>query len=140
MNVEEEYRERLQKIIAADPRFPSDAYDFVRDAVSYTTRKLKVGEGTTPRRHISGQELLEGVRELALRQFGPLTIDVLTEWNIRRTDDFGSIVFNLVSHNLLGASEEDSPADFANGYDFQDAFVKPFQETGPLPSDLPKIA
>jgi uncharacterized repeat protein (TIGR04138 family) len=140
MNIEEEYRDRLRKIIAADPRFPSDAYDFVRDAVSYTTRKLQAADAEAPRRHISGQELLEGIRDLALRQFGPLAIDVFTEWHVRCGEDFGSIVFNLVNHSLLGASDEDSPADFANGYDFQDAFVKPFQETGTPPGDLPKIA
>lgn len=140
MQSEEEYRERVAQIVTEDSRYAVAAYDFVRAAVSFTGKKLERGAGPGKRRHISGQELLEGIREMALNEFGPLTLDVLEEWGLKRAADFGNIVFNLVNHNLLGASEEDSPDDFADGYDFTEAFLKPFVEVGELPSDLPKIA
>ena len=147
MSNENEYRERMARILSADSRYPPAAYDFVREAVSFTCRKLRGqgggtgnGKGTRRGKHISGQELLDGIRELALDEFGPMTIDVFDEWNIRQTGDFGNIVFNLVRNDLLGASEEDSPTDFASGYDFVEAFVAPFVETGPMPKDLPLIA
>ena len=144
MSNEQEYKERMARILADDSRYPPAAYEFVREAVSYPCRKLRgqggTGKGTRRGKHISGQELLDGIRELALEEFGPMAIDVFDEWNIRRTEDFGNLVFNLVRSDLLGASEEDSPADFAKGYDFVEAFVAPFVETGPMPRDLPKIA
>jgi uncharacterized repeat protein (TIGR04138 family) len=140
MNKEDEYRSEMETILREDPRYPEPAYEFVAAAVSHTARELGKTAAAPGRRHISGRELLEGIREIALRQFGPLTYDVLEAWGITRTEDFGSIVFNLVNHGLLGASEEDSPEDFADGYDFIEAFCKPFVETGSLPDDMPKIA
>ncbi len=139
MNFEDEYRIRLQKIIAVDSRYRAGAYDFVRSAVAYTTKKLHHEQQKKERRHISGQQLLDGIAELALQQFGPLTIDVLEEWGVRKTDDFGNIVFNLVNNNLLGASDEDSPEDFNDGYDFAEIFIKPFVETRPVPEKLPTL-
>ena len=137
---EQEYRQRLEQIIAEDPRYPAAAYDFLRDAVSYTGKKLTDKGNPEQRLHISGQQLLEGIRGFALEQFGPLSVDVFNEWGITRTEDFGNIVFNLVGNGLLGASEEDSPEDFAGGYEFEHAFVTPFAETKHPAEDLPKIA
>jgi uncharacterized repeat protein (TIGR04138 family) len=112
----------------------------VRVAVSVTMDRLKEGDDpAAPPRHISGRELLEGIRELAIERFGPLALDVLREWGVRRTEDFGNIVFNLVNAGLLGASDEDSPRDFAGGYDFNEVFVKPFLEPESPPGPLPKI-
>ncbi len=139
MGFEAEYHEQLKKVIAADPRYPEDAYDFVRAGVSHTGKQLKAEKTSVKRHHITGRQLLEGLRELALKEFGPLALEVLHEWGIDCTDDFGNIVFNLVNHKLLGASDEDSPDDFAKGYDFTEAFVKPFAEVGVIPDDLPKI-
>ena len=77
---------------------------------------------------MSGQQLLEGIREFALRQYGPMAITVLDEWGVRRCEDFGEIVFNLVDHGhgLFGKTETDSREDFKGGYDFEEAFKKPF--------------
>ena len=75
---------------------------------------------------MSGEELLEGAREYALRQFGPLAKTVLEHWGIHRCEDVGNIVFNMVRQEILGQSDRDSIESFRNGYDFDDAFVKPF--------------
>ena len=139
MNPEEKYQEKLERILAADSRYPEPAYQFVRTAVSYTVERLQQEDPAQAPRHISGPQLLEGIRELAIERFGPLTLDVLHEWGIRRTEDFGSIVFNLVNANLLGASEEDRPEDFADGYDFNEVFLKPFVELETPPRSRPKI-
>lgn len=110
----------LQGILTRDPRYAAEAYEFVRAALGYTIRKLE-----TPR-HVSGHELLEGVREFALAEYGPMTRTVLEGWGIRATEDVGEIVFNLVEAGLLGKTERDSRADFADGYDFDEVFRKPF--------------
>jgi uncharacterized repeat protein (TIGR04138 family) len=93
-------------------------------------------------RHVSGQELLGGIRDYALAQFGPMTQMVFEEWGIKRCEDFGEIVFNMVEIGLLGKTEKDSREDFANGYDFDDAFRKPFRPASRIAAsqDIPKSA
>jgi len=79
-----------------------------------------------PERHVSGQELLDGIRKYALQEYGPLSRTVLAQWGITTTDDFGQMVFNLVQKGILGKTEQDKIEDFKNGYDFNVAFRKPF--------------
>ena len=119
------FEETLEQIRAKDPRYPRDAYLFVREALDYTQKGI-VRENRGQLRHVSGQELLAGIREFALSQFGPMAMAVLEEWGIRNCEDFGEIVFNMVDSGLLARTEKDSRADFSNGYDFTDAFRKPF--------------
>jgi uncharacterized repeat protein (TIGR04138 family) len=76
--------------------------------------------------HVSGQELLSGIREFALRQFGPMALTVLEEWGVKRCEDFGEIVFNMIESGLLAKTAEDSRDDFKGGYDFMEAFREPF--------------
>ena len=113
--------ELLEGILARDPRYTAEAYALVRAGLDYTVRRLEKP------RHVSGQELLDGIREFALAEFGPMTKTVFNGWGINRTEDIGEIVFNMVETGLLGKTEKDSRADFANGYDFDEAFRKPFR-------------
>jgi uncharacterized repeat protein (TIGR04138 family) len=76
---------------------------------------------------VSGQELLEGIREFALEQYGPMTFALLEGWGLRRCEDFGEIVFHLVDYGVLGKTEQDRREDFAGGYDFREAFLRPFE-------------
>jgi uncharacterized repeat protein (TIGR04138 family) len=116
----------LALILAKDPRYESEAYLFVKDALDYT-QKLVIKPSRDEIRHVSGQELLEGIRAFALTQFGPMAPTVFEEWGIRRCEDFGEIVFNMVEIGLLGKTEKDSRADFQSGYDFDAAFRQPFR-------------
>lgn len=113
--------ELLQGLLSRDPRYTDEAYAFVRAGLDYTVRRLDKP------RHVSGRELLDGIREFALAEFGPMTKTVLNGWGIQRTEDVGEIVFNMVETGLLGKTEKDSRADFAGGYDFDDVFRKPFR-------------
>jgi uncharacterized repeat protein (TIGR04138 family) len=133
------FEEGLELILANDPRYTRDAYLFVREALDFTQKAI-IKENRGQLRHVSGQELLGGIRDFALTQFGPMTITVLEEWNVRNCQDFGEIVFNMVEAGLLAKTEKDSREDFRDGYDFADAFLKPFrpqskraQETPPEP-------
>ncbi|HWQ92523.1 MAG TPA: Minf_1886 family protein [Clostridia bacterium] len=119
------FEETLDLIRAKDPRYERDAYMFVREALDYTQKAI--AKDTRGRlRHVSGQELLSGIRDYALEQFGPMAITVLDHWGLHCCRDFGEIVFNMVEIGLLAKTEKDSRADFENGYDFFDAFRKPF--------------
>ena len=119
----------LALILAKDSRYHRDAYLFVKDALDHT-QKTVVKESREQVRHVTGQELLEGIRGYALVQFGPMAEMVFEEWGVKRCEDFGEIVFNMVEIGLLGKTDEDSREDFQNGYSFHDAFRKPF-----LPAD-----
>ncbi len=119
------FESKLEKILAQDPRYSRDAYHFVREALDFTQQLVK-RENQGSIRHVSGQELLDGIRQFALKQFGPMAGTVLEEWGVRSCPDFGEIVFNMVESDLLAKTEKDSREDFQNGYDFHTAFREPF--------------
>ena len=138
------FDEALDQIVLKDPRFHRDAYMFIREALDHTQRmvnkgsKSEKGEKSESRhassdepaegkvRHVTGQELLGGVRAYALDQYGPMTMTVLNEWGVRQCEDFGELVFNMVENHLLAKTKNDSREDFKGGYGFTEAFRQPF--------------
>lgn len=121
------FGEAVDEILKRDARYERDAYFFVREGLDFTIKMLKKNAQTPATRHVSGQELLEGLRRYALDQFGPMAKTVLEYWQIRHCEDFGEIVFSMVERGILGKTDQDSREDFKSGYDFEEAFVKPFQ-------------
>ncbi len=121
---DEQFITTVEKIITNDPRFSHEAYEFISDAVIFTTRKLKKNGRT--KRHISGKELLEGIKDFAISEYGPLAQEVLESWGISSTISIGHIVFNMVNNQLLGSNKEDKIEDFKDGFDFDSAFTTPF--------------
>jgi len=99
-----------------NPRYTEPAYLFVLAALHHRLLELK-----SPR-HISGAELAEAVRQLALEKFGPLARTVLEHWGIHSTSDLGEIVFLLVKHGILTKQENDRREDFEDLYSFEEAF------------------
>jgi uncharacterized repeat protein (TIGR04138 family) len=130
------FAEALDSIVATDPRYSREAYVFLRDALDYTTKQQKKIKGA-PVRHVAGPELLDGVRQYALKEFGPRVITVFSYWGVRTSEDIGHMVFNLIGAGIFGKTEEDSIEDFKNVYDFQEAFVKPFAPQKPPVTKLP---
>ena len=126
------FAEALDSIVASDPRYQRDAYVFLRDSLDFTTKQQKKVKGATVR-HVTGPELLGGVRQYALKEFGPLVMTVFDNWGIHSCEDIGNMVFNLIGAGIFGKTEEDSIEDFKNVYDFGEAFVKPFAPEKPTP-------
>ena len=124
------FAEALDSIVATDPRYQRDVYVFLRDALDFTTKQQKKIKGTSVR-HVTGPQLLDGVRRYALKEFGPMVITVFDNWGVRSCEDIGNIVFNLIGAGVFGKTEEDSIEDFKNVYDFKEAFVKPFATEKP---------
>ena len=131
------FDEVIDLIAARDARYRKDAYVFVREALEHT-QKLIGKPKKDEIRHVSGQELLGGIREYALQQYGPMTITVLEEWGLRRCEDFGELVFNMVENGLLAKTDKDSRDDFKNGYSFEEAFRQPFLPAGRQASPAPE--
>jgi len=133
------FAEALDSIVANDRRYQRDAYIFLRDALDFTTKQQKKIKGVSVR-HVSGPELLDGVRQYALREFGPMVMTVFDSWGIRSSEDIGNMVFNLIGAGVFGKTEEDSIKDFKNVYDFEDVFVKPFApEKPPIAKPLAQL-
>lgn len=133
---EASFEEGLESILARDPRYRREAYLFVRDALEFTkTTARERRDGL----HVTGQELLSGIRTYALAQFGPMVITVLEDWGISRCEDFGEIVFNMVDASLLSKTDSDRREDFHGGYTFEEAFRHPFLPESKLPKGIKTI-
>jgi uncharacterized repeat protein (TIGR04138 family) len=126
----------IEKMIQKDPRYSREAYLFVREALDYTQKRVEK-KSKEEIRHVSGQELLSGIRSFALEHFGPMAQMVLNEWGVLTCQDFGEIVFNMVESNLLAKTAQDTREDFKGGYDFFEAFRRPFLPTT-QPTALPE--
>ncbi len=125
-----EFTEAVDLITDADSRYQRDAYFFLRDALDQTVklRKRQLGEGG----HLTGQQLCEGIRQYALKQFGPMVPTVFDFWGVKKTDDFGSMVWNLIELGVFGKTPTDSINDFKSIFHFHDAFVTPFLPDAPM--------
>ncbi len=124
------FEEAVELLAVRTSQYHPDAYRFLREALDFAVKifeKPSSGRG----RHVTGRELLEAVRQYALQEYGVMARRVLDYWNVRRTEDIGKMVFQLVELGVLGRTENDRIEDFACGYDFDEAFVAPFR--APLP-------
>jgi len=135
----------ITNILEKDSRYAREAYEFLREALEFTQQAVKSGRKTKARgkdslpkellnkscelersNHITGEELLMGIREYALAMFGPMALTVFEQWGVKSCMDIGNMVFLMVEHNLLRKTQNDSPEDFKKGYDFEEAFRAPF--------------
>jgi uncharacterized repeat protein (TIGR04138 family) len=121
---------KLSDLVRKDPRYAYEAYEFVFAALAHTQKLLgqapREEMGTDVEHHVSGPELLNGVRDLALREFGFMARTVFRRWGVNRTGDFGEIVFNLIEANLMSKTNQDSRLDFQDVYDLDHALVEGF--------------
>lgn len=120
------FAEAVEEILQRDARYDREAYTFVRDALDHTVKYRGKAKGEV-REHVTGQELLGGLRQYALQQFGPMVPTVFEHWGIRATYDVGCIVFNLIGAGIFGKTDRDSLEDFRDVFNFQEAFVDPFR-------------
>ena len=116
------FEDQIQTILERDKRYSIEAYCFVREVLDFMHESVSSGD----KRHVTGQQLLEGIREFGLSQYGPLTAFVLDEWGVKRCEDFGEMVFNMIDAEILSKTPTDSKDHFKGGYDFETVFRKPF--------------
>jgi uncharacterized repeat protein (TIGR04138 family) len=110
--------------------YPHEAFQFVQDGLRHTSEMVH-GESAVketahgpvgPERHVSGAQLCLGLRDFAIQKYGMLARTVLERWGIRRTDDFGRIVFAMIEGGMLRKSDDDAEADFHAVFEFDEAF------------------
>lgn len=117
MILDEEVLDRLRERY---PRYQETAYLFVLSALHHVLEHLPEP------RHITGRELAEGVRDLAIDRFGPMARSVLEHWGIVSTWDVGQLVFALVECGILIKQDEDTLEDFVDVFEFEDAFDRDY--------------
>ena len=124
---------KLLEVAVKDPRYSYEAYDFIFKAMEHTQamlgRRLPVkaaaeAPAQPPSQHVKSHELLEGIRTLALLEFGLMARIVFRMWGVHTTEDFGRIVFNLVEAGLINKTDEETLADFRDVFDFEEALVQ----------------
>jgi uncharacterized repeat protein (TIGR04138 family) len=111
-------------------KYHHDAYRFVFEALHHTQQKLKrpmATDGDDERAHITGSELLYGIRDLALERYGLLAKNVFNHWGVKSTSDFGRIVFELIERGEMRKTERDQLSDFFDVYDFEDELVQNYK-------------
>ena len=118
----EEFYTIIERIYERDHRYKEDAYEFVMEALTFTQKKNRRFT------HVTGDEILNGMKELLLEKYGPMTLTVLNFWGIRATQDFGNIVFHLVENKILSKTEEDNIENFKDAYDFQEVFDRGYRK------------
>ncbi len=125
---------RIEELVRRDPRYPPEAYEFVFEALSYANKRLRrvrteagAEKAASQEEHVSVAEFFEGLRELALRDFGLMAPTVFAQWGVRRTDDFGEIVFNLIGAGLLDPTTADDRGAFHDHFDLGDGLVSSYE-------------
>ncbi len=123
---------KIKEIIKKDSRYTVQAYQFVFEALDYTINMLGKNQYKTTDldRHVTGKQLMEGIRKYALNQFGFMALTVFEQWGIKQDEDFGNIVFNLVEGGLMGKTETDTKDDFKNTYSLKKVFDEEFKFDG----------
>lgn len=110
--------ERIEELADASGRYRAAAFVFILSCLEHARRRL-AREG-----HVTGKELVESARQLALEQYGPMAKSVLNHWGVETTEDFGRIVFLMVEHGILSKTEEDRIEEFRDCFDFETEFVR----------------
>jgi uncharacterized repeat protein (TIGR04138 family) len=129
----------LAELLRRDRRYHRNAYFFVFEALRFAQEQMGLGQPTVSddpeleeQRHVTGQQLCEAIRRYAIEQYGMLAKNVLNDWGVHSTGDFGEIVFNLIEIGQMKKTDSDRREDFENVFDFDDGLRDVFQ---PITSD-----
>jgi uncharacterized repeat protein (TIGR04138 family) len=123
----------LRKLALRDGRYAPEAFQFLFESLEHAVKLAGRAEAEGVERHVSGQELLAGMRAYAGELFGPLAAQVWRSWGVRSTLDWGRIVFLLVDNGMLNRQDNDTIDDFKDGFDFDQAFVESYKVQLPPP-------
>lgn len=107
--------------------YHANAYQFVFAALRHAQERLGRDGEDHNTGHVSGRELLDGIRDLAQQHFGLMAISVFADWGVHGTEDFGKIVFELIEGGEMRKTDEDNLQDFVDIYEFHTAFVDEYE-------------
>ena len=122
------FEESVVSIMKREQRYDGQAYFFLKEALDFTLKRF-LDESSGRNRHVSGKELLEGFRDYALEQYGPMAATLMEEWGIKQSRDVGNMVFRLIEEQVFGKQDSDKPQDFEGLFDLDQALRAPFLPT-----------
>jgi uncharacterized repeat protein (TIGR04138 family) len=125
------FDEAVKMIAGQGGVYKPDGYHFLREALDHTVNQLRKDE-LIEHRHVSGPELLSGIIDYALKEFGSMAVAVLDSWGITTGEDIGTMVFQLIEVGAFGRSEDDSPADLAGVVNLREKLLAPFRPAGTI--------
>lgn len=118
----------VQQVVDDVGLYPPEAYAFIQKGLTHTVQCLHGGQkNPKASRHVTGQNLCDGLREVALAEWGRMARTVLRRWNVTSTLDFGRMVFAMIDAGLMQKTEDDSIDDFRAVFDFRKAFETDYQ-------------
>jgi len=120
-----QFEQAVMTIASRDKRYEPHGFFFLKDALDFTLKRVTEGNAGSAR-HVSGQELLDGFRDLALEQFGPMGATLMTEWGLHECSDVGEMVFLLIEEGMFGKQDSDSKEDFIGNFCLREALTHPF--------------
>ena len=108
-------------VIADDGRYKMEAFRFLHEGLARAVQNA-YGEKKVPAGHVSGRQLCEGIRQLALERWGMMAPVVLRKWGINESIDFGNMVYLMIKHGFMRKTDEDSVEDFRDIFDLDKDF------------------
>lgn len=120
MTEPQDFLHQIETIAERHGSFRPEAYRFVLEALEQAM--LTRGR----RAHVTGEDLLDSIKELGRERFGIMATDVFAAWGVRTTLDFGRCVFHMVDDGMLSKRDEDSLRDFIDKYDFRQVFEEDY--------------
>ncbi|MFB3891921.1 MAG: Minf_1886 family protein [Phycisphaerae bacterium] len=119
----EEPEKSMEEVIRTDGRYPPEAYAFLHEGLSLASKKVHGEQAASGQRHVTGQQICEALRELAIERYGHLARAVLAKWRINETMDFGNMVYLLIENKFMKKTPEDSIEDFRDVFDLDTALA-----------------
>jgi len=120
----------LKAISSRNLPYKPEAYLFVLQGMSYAqTHRDHPG-------HLGGQEFARHLAEFGRKAYIFLFKEVLSEWGVRETMDFGRIVYGLIEMGQMSKLPEDSIEDFRKVYDFEEEFGEGYDWPSLLLEDI----
>lgn len=132
------FEQAILAILGREKRFDAHAFFFLKDALDFTLKRISDGNSGQSR-HVSGQELLDGFRDLTLEQFGPMGATLMQEWGVLQCSDIGEMVFALIDEGMFGKQDSDSKEDFRGTFDLMEALTFPFLPKSKRPVVTPPV-
>ncbi len=102
-------------------RYDVEGFCFVSQSLRHAAALSAGQRAPGERRHLTAQQLIDGVIDLAAERYGLLGEVVLRRWGIRSGEDVGAMTFMLIEKGVFSKQPSDRPEDFYGGAQFAEA-------------------
>jgi uncharacterized repeat protein (TIGR04138 family) len=105
------FRPKIEKLIAKEPRFTFEAYEFIYASLTRAVHETPLQPGERGR-HATAAEFVRACGEQARRAWGENARAHAQSLGFTSASDIGDIIFLLVDNGYMGKRESDKRSDF----------------------------